>query len=200
MLQFPGNERLEDSNDPESGLDARLLLSVSEGNHDSLSVLYKRRSRVIYSFLIRMLGNEAESQEVLQDTFLIIWKKASSFDPFRASPIAWMIMIARGRALDKLRARSRRESLQVQYEREVVSFDLEINSRQNVERDELCVACKTALQSLPEPQGHAIQLAFFRGWTHEEIAKASGEPLGTVKARIRRGLLALKKILKDYHA
>ncbi len=77
---------------------------------------------------------------------------------------------------------------------------MEINGSRQTERDELAAVCAAALHNLPEAQGHALQLAFFRGWTHEEIARAVGEPLGTVKARIRRGLLALRKAFKDYHA
>ena len=77
---------------------------------------------------------------------------------------------------------------------------MEINGSQLTERDAMAAACASALNDLPESQGHALQLAFLRGWTHEEIARATNEPLGTVKARIRRGLLALRKALKDYHA
>ena len=110
-------------------------------------------------------------------------------------------MIARGLALDRLRARSRRSASQAAYEQEVASLEVEeINGARQTERDELASACATALHSLPEPQARALQLAFIRGWTHEEIAGAVGEPLGTVKARIRRGLLSLRQALKDYHA
>ncbi|HEU0011810.1 MAG TPA: sigma factor-like helix-turn-helix DNA-binding protein, partial [Verrucomicrobiae bacterium] len=77
---------------------------------------------------------------------------------------------------------------------------VEINGSRQSERDELAAACASALNLLPESQGRALQLAFLRGWTHQEIACALGEPLGTVKARIRRGLLALRKALKDYYA
>lgn len=116
-------------------------------------------------------------------------------------PVAWMIMIARGLAVDRLRARSRRSATIAAYEQEVASLEVEVNcGARQTERDELAMACAAALHSLPEPQGRALQLAFFRGWTHEEIANAVGEPLGTIKARIRRGLLSLRKALKDYHA
>ena len=81
----------------------------------------------------------------------------------------------------------------------MVSLEVQINRARPSERDELAAACAAALHRLPESQAHALQLAFFRGWTHEEIAHATGEPLGTVKTRIRRGLLALRHALKDYH-
>lgn len=180
--------------------DARLLAIIADGDQPALAALYRRRGSLLYSLLVRMLGNEMEAQEIMQDTFVLIWRRAHEYDSGRSSPLAWMIMIARGRALDKLRARSRRSANHAAYEREVVSLEVEINGSRQMERDELAAACASALNSLPEAQGRALQLAFFRGWTHEEIACAVREPLGTVKARIRRGLLALRKTLKDYHA
>jgi RNA polymerase sigma-70 factor (ECF subfamily) len=82
----------------------------------------------------------------------------------------------------------------------VASLEIEQKSgAQQTERDELAAACATALNHLPESQARALQLAFLRGWTHEEIAATSGEPLGTIKARIRRGLLVLRKVMKDFH-
>jgi len=102
--------------------------------------------------------------------------------------------------MDRLRARSRRDVGHAAYEREIASLELEVKGMHRVEREELADVCASALNRLPDEQGHAVQMAFIRGWTHEEIAHATGEPLGTVKARIRRGLLALRKTLKDYHA
>ena len=180
--------------------DARLLAVVAEGDQHALAALYRRRSGLIYSLLVRMLVNEMEAQEAMQDTFLQIWRRAREYDPERSVPMAWIIMIARGLALDRLRARSRRNSGYAAYEREVALLEVEIHGARRTERDELAAACASALNNLPESQGRALQMAFLRGWTHEEIACAVGEPLGTVKARIRRGLLALRKTLKDYHA
>ena len=200
MLRFPGNSTPDDSREPEASQDARLLALVADGDQQALAALYRRRSGLIYSLLVRMLVHEMEAQEIMQDTFVLIWRRAHEYDPGRSSPLAWITMIARGRALDQLRARCRRSATQAAYEREVVSLELEINGPRQTERDELAAACASALNDLPEVQAHALQLAFLRGWTHEEIARALGEPLGTIKARIRRGLLALRKALKDYHA
>jgi RNA polymerase sigma-70 factor, ECF subfamily len=200
MLRFPGNDRPEDSQDTEALEDARLLVMIADGDQEALAALYRRRGALLYSMLVRMLANEMEAQEIMQDTFLLIWRRAQEYDPRRSSPAAWMIMIARGRALDKLRARSRQLANQAAYERELVSLEVELHAPRQAERDELTAACAAALNDLPEAQGRALQLAFFRGWTHEEIAAAAAEPLGTIKARVRRGLQALRKILKDYHA
>lgn len=199
MLRFPGNERQNSSREAEVREDIRLLAEIAAGNQSSLAALYRRRGGMLYSLLMRMLNNETEAQEVMQDTFTRIWRRAEDYDPVRSSPLTWMVMIARGHALDRLRAQSRRDATRAAYEREMASLEIEVNHARSADRDELAAACALALNNLPEPQGQALQLAFFRGWTHAEIATASGEPLGTVKARIRRGLLGLRKALKDYY-
>ena len=199
-VRFAGNHEPGDSREAEVREDARLLAAIAVEDQHALAALYRRRANLLYSLLVRMLANEMEAQEVVQDTFIRIWRRAGEYDPHGCSPVTWMVMIARGLALDRLRARSRRNAGQIAYEREVASLDVEINGSQLTERDAMAAACASALNDLPESQGHALQLAFLRGWTHEEIARATNEPLGTIKARIRRGLLALRKALKDYHA
>lgn len=185
--------------DPEAREDARLLALVAEGDQSAFAALYRRRCGLVYSLLARMLAHEMEVQEIMQDVFVQVWRRSAQFDPTRSSPAAWLVMIARGLAIDRLRARSRRSASHAAYEREIVALEVEINGSRKLERDDLADACAAALNRLPEEQGRVLQLAFFRGWTHGEIASATGEPLGTVKARIRRGLLALRQILKDYH-
>ena len=200
VVRFPGDNPLDEL--PETAEvreDARLLTGIAGGDQHMLAALYRRHGSLIYSLLVRMLVNEMEAQEVMQDTFVQIWRRAHKYDPRRASPLAWMIMIARGLAWDRLRSRSRRSASHAAFEREVASLEVEVTGERQTERDELAAACAAALNGLPEEQGHALQLAFLRGWTHEEIATAVGEPLGTIKARIRRGLLALRKALKDHH-
>lgn len=180
--------------------DARLLRAIAAEDQGALALLYRRRGGLIFSFLMRMLGNEAEAQEVLQDTFIRLWRRAKEFDAERSSATAWLLMFARGMALDKLRSRSRHTAKLSAYETEVAIFETADNSGAGeLERDELSSVCRNAVERLPAEQSRALQLAFFRGWTHEEIAAAQGEPLGTVKARIRRGLLTLRTTLKDYY-
>ena len=201
VVQFPGGGPPEELHDAvEVREDARLLMGIAGGDQHALAALYRRRGSLIYSLLLRMLVNEMEAQEVTQDTFVQIWRRAHRYDPQRSSPMAWTVMIARGLAMDRLRARARRTVNHAAFEREVASIEVEeINGSFQTERDELATTCRAALHQLPEAQGRALQLAFLRGWTHEEIAAALGEPLGTVKARIRRGLLALRKALKGIH-
>jgi RNA polymerase sigma-70 factor (ECF subfamily) len=200
MLRFPFNETPGDSQEAQAREDARLLSLVAEQNHEAFEALYRRRSGLLYSLLKRMLANEMEAQEVLQDTFVRIWRGAAAeFDSERSSPLSWMIMIARGRAIDRIRSRSRFAVNQAAYQSEIAALETEVNAPQPLYQEELAHACATALNNLPDGQGHALQLAFLRGWTHDEIARALGEPLGTIKARIRRGLIALRKTFKERH-
>jgi RNA polymerase sigma-70 factor (ECF subfamily) len=181
--------------------DIRLLRGVAAGESASLARLYERRGGALYSLLVRMLANEAEAEELLQDTFVRIWRRAGDFDPARSAPFTWMVMIARGLALSRLRSRGRAATGMAAYEQELASLEVEHVSRGWHTADpELPALCAGALRQLPEPQRRALELAFFRGWTHVQIARATGEPLGTVKARIRRGLLSLRGLLKDFHA
>lgn len=202
FLRFPGSIGPGESQDATEGsIEKRLLAEIADGCQQALAALYRRRGTLIYSLLVQMLVSEAEAQEVMQDTFVQIWRRARHYDPTRSSPIAWIIMIARGVAVDRLRARLRRNATQQSYQREVASLGIEeMDGLRHAEKQELADACADALHRLPGPQRRALQLAFLRGWTHEEIARAEGDPLGTVKARIRRGLLALRQTLKDYHA
>ena len=181
--------------------DARLLAAIADRETRALEAFYRRHGTLVYSFVSRMLVNDMEAQEVTQDTFVQIWRRASNYDPRRSSPMAWVILIARGLAMNRLRARSRRAATYAAFEQEVASLEVEeVNHAWQIERDEIAAVCANALNRLPEEQARAVQLAFLRGWTHEEIATATSEPLGTIKSRIRRGLLALRQALKDYHA
>lgn len=200
LNQQQQREEASEPPDPEALQDVRLLAAVADGDQQALAALYRRHGSLIYSLLLRMLGNSAEAQEATQDTFLKVWRRAQHYRAERATPQAWMVMVARGLALDRLRARSRGAAHQAAYESELALLEVEVNGARQAERDELANVCVAALHRLPESQGQALQLAFLRGWTHEEIARATNEPLGTIKARIRRGLLALRAILRDYHA
>jgi RNA polymerase sigma-70 factor (ECF subfamily) len=201
IVPFPGGVNAQSERGLARPEDARLLAAIGRGDSSALKELYQLRSGAIYSMLSRMLVNEMDAQETLQDVFLTIWRRAEEFDSDRSSPLAWMVMIARAKAWDRLRARARRSATHAEYEREVASLELEFEStlNQRTERDEVSGACAKALNELPAEQSRALQLAFLRGWTHAEIARAAGEPLGTIKARIRRGLLALRRKLKDQH-
>lgn len=181
--------------------DSRLLAAIGQGDHASLARLYERRAGALFSMLVRMLTRETEAEEVLQDTFVRIWNRASTYDPARSAPFTWMIMLARGLALSRLRSRQRSVAGLAAYEAEVASLEVEhLASGWHPPEPELSTLCGQALHRLPEDQRRALELAFFRGWTHAEIAEVTREPLGTIKARIRRGLLSLRSFMRDLHA
>lgn len=200
ILRFPEVRKNRDITPAHAAQeDLRLLKLIAAGNQQAVATLYHQRSTLLYSLLFRMLGNEMEAQEVMQDTFLQIWRRAASYDPARSAPLTWMVLIARGLAVDRLRAQGRRQMNYAAFAAEIAALELEVVQQpRQMERDELTNICTAALNRLPEAQAHALQLAFLRGWTHEEIAQAQNEPLGTIKARIRRGLQALRQVLKEH--
>ncbi len=179
----------------------RWLEAMASGRHEALACLYQRRGAALYSLLIRMVGSTDEAEELLQDAFVQFWRRAGTYDPAKASPWTWMVMIARGLAVDRLRSRSRRQVHLTAYEQEVASLEVEhVRPETTLLDREAADRVGEALRRLSDPQREAIELAFYRGWSHEEISRASGQPLGTVKSHIRRGMLALRQMLKDFYA
>lgn len=180
--------------------DAALLADVAAGHADALKRLYDRRAGALFALLVRILADEAEAGEALQETFVAIWQRAGRYDAGRSAPLTWMVMLARGLALDRRRARERRRGWIGAYEAEVASLEVETRTGfADLADRESRRQVADALGRLPEEQRHALELAFFRGWTHEDIARATGTPLGTIKARIRRGLGALRHHLRNFH-
>lgn len=185
----------------EVDLERRLLAESAAGRHEALAALYQRRGPALFALLSRMLGSAHEAEELLQDAFVHIWKRASTYDPAKAAPWTWMVMLTRGLAIDRIRARSRRQLHLTAYEQEVASLEVEHLQPGSPAADrEVADRIAKALRHLSDPQREAIELAFFRGWSHDEISRASGQPLGTVKSHIRRGMLALRQLLKDLYA
>jgi RNA polymerase sigma-70 factor, ECF subfamily len=175
-----------------------LLKRVAEKDEAAFAVLYDRLSPILYSMTLRMMNDAIEAEDVLQDGFVYIWRRASSFDASRGSPISWAIMIVRNKAIDRLRVRQRGERLE---ERASASPALgpDTDDRSALEPflRERQAQVKSALGKLPVEQQEALQLAFFSGLTHQQIAAKIETPLGTVKARIRRGLLQLRQLLQS---
>src|SRR4051812_15879622 len=136
MLRFPTNDTPADSHQADAREDARLLSLLAQENHEAFERLYRRRSALVYSLLKRMLTNEMEAQEVLQDTFVRIWRVAREFDPDRSSALTWIIMIARGRAIDRLRSRSRFAANHAAYQSEIASLETEVNAPQPLHQEE----------------------------------------------------------------
>lgn len=181
----------------EEQYNVELIRRVAQGDDAAFAALYDRFSPILYGMALRMMNDAGEAEDVLQDGFTYIWRRASAFDPSRSSLFAWLAMIVRNKAIDKLRVRQRGERLQER----VTSFTEEFSDRD--ERSALepllresRVQLQSALAEVSDEQRQALELSFFSGLTHEQIAAQLKAPLGTIKARIRRGLLRLRQLFQ----
>ncbi len=174
-----------------------LLKRIGAGDRESFEQLYERFSGVLFSMAYRVLNNQEAAEDVLQDVFVQIWEKAPLYDPERGKPLTWAITLTRNKAIDRLRSTQRRNRLQDDVEKEAQTFEQfdGKNSVDAVEAMEKGALVRSAIEKLSKDQREAIQLAFFSGLTQTEIAEHLGEPLGTVKARIRRGMMKLREVL-----
>jgi RNA polymerase sigma-70 factor, ECF subfamily len=195
-IPFPGLEHRAGAA-ADDGTDTRLLAELAQGQAGALAELYRRRGGVLLSLLIRILGDDREAEEVLQDTFIQLWRKADQYNPAKSGPLTWMVMIARGLALDRLRRRNRLSTVLDEYRASrLPDADVSFPATGEAETTE---RVSHALAGLPGEQREALELAFWRGCTQEEIARVTGSPLGTVKARLRRAMMSLRTKLKDRH-
>ena len=168
-------------------------------DEQAFSRLYDLQSPLLFGLACRILARKDEAEEVLQEIMLKVWHEAGRYDAARGSARAWLIMMTRSRCLDRLRRRStalRRESPAPQSLEQTP--DDSLMAVEEMSRAEERVAVRQALDSLPEAQRRALEAAFFDGLTHAEIAVKTGDPLGTVKTRIRLGMLKLTETLKAY--
>ena len=176
--------------------DATLLSRLLQKDVSAFEQLYDRHSRLVYGLVLRILQQASTSEEVVQDVFLQLWRNADQYDSSRGPFVPWLCTMARNRALDQLRLKSerqrRREDQPVELPQVVVAPDYEkaIDEKRRAER------VRALLASLTPQQKKAIELAYFEGLSHSEIAAALKEPLGTVKSWIRNGLLRLKEGLQ----
>jgi RNA polymerase sigma-70 factor, ECF subfamily len=179
--------------------DAVLMRLIAHSKTEALSVLYDRYARLVYGLALQATGEPASAEEVTQDTFLRAWENAATYQSEKGKVSTWLASIARNRSIDLMRRKqARRENTQVSLD-EPPSFTLQGN--ENVENEvdlrSKQRAVRRALAQLPEDQRKALALAYFRGMTHEQIAESLGQPLGTVKTRIRLGMQKLRLCLQE---
>ena len=167
--------------------DAQLLDRVRRGDEQSMATLYDRFSKVVYSVALRVLRDPAAAEDVLQDVFLGLWRRPETFVSARGSLGGWLAVVARNRAIDTLRRK--RPSEQV----EEVYLASPFNLADEAERNTLMQRARAIIMHLPLEQRKTLEMAYFDGLTHTEIAEITGDPLGTVKTRIRTALLTLRK-------
>ncbi len=176
----------------------RLLQGVAAGDVTAFGQLYDEFSGLMFSMALRILRDRSQAEDVLQDVFLQIWNRAEAYDSKLGKPLTWMITLTRNRAIDRLRANSRGKRLiEVALENGVGDPHESDSSFEATLRNETASNVRAAITWLPAEQRQAIELAFFGGLTQTEITSALGLPLGTVKARIRRGLIRLRKLMGD---
>lgn len=172
--------------------DEQLISRMCGGDREAFAALYDRHAARTLGYLAGITGTRAEAEDVLQETFWQVWNRAATYDPSRGSPLAWILRIARSRAIDLMRRRT------------VPSLEAstDIPAAQDVadaaEREELMQSAHRALDGLAAEERDAIRLVFYRGLTHVQVAARTGTPLGTVKTRIRRGMQRLRESLNGH--
>ncbi len=167
---------------------------IAKGDRAALATLYDRTSAKLYGICTRLLGSEAEAEEVLQDVYLLVWQKADRFDDSKASPITWLAVLARNRSIDRLRLR-RLPTDSIDAAGDIA--DQADSVLDLLERDQENSRLALCLDALDERQGTMIRAAFLDGATYPELSERESVPLGTMKSWIRRGLLRLRKCLEQ---
>lgn len=177
-----------------------LLEQVIAGDLVAFERLYDRYARPVYSLAYRILGDPADAEELLQETFVKVWQQAARYDPRRGTFGSWLMSIAYNLAIDALRTRSRRPPRADFVELgDLPLYDVDEATivYEAAEVSELRDRVRRAMAQLPEPQRQAIELAYFAGLSHTEIAAVLGEPVGTIKTRLRLGMQKLQLLLRD---
>jgi RNA polymerase sigma-70 factor (ECF subfamily) len=177
--------------------DDALMSALAERDLSALAALYDRYGRLAYALAYRILGDGGSAEDVVQDAFISAWRGAASYRRERGNPRGWLLSIVHHRAVDVLRRKTafRAAPLEVA-ERRAAEEDTAAMAERNVEQQSI----RVALQALPEAQRRTIELAYFGGYTHVELAELMGVPLGTVKGRMRIGLQKMRRALEGSRA
>jgi RNA polymerase sigma-70 factor (ECF subfamily) len=171
--------------------DAALIARIVAQDETALAALYDRYAGMISSVLNRILRDTQAAEEILQDIFYQLWRNAAQFDASRGSLPGWLMVIGRNRAISRLRRHNPSQGEELVENAVALPFNLETA----VAQQQLFGRVKGALEGLPKEQRAAVELAYFEGMTHSEIARRTGDPLGTVKTRLRSALETLKRNL-----
>ena len=168
--------------------DPALMRAIRAGDEEAMAALYDRYSSIVYSVALRVLQDAVAAEDVLQEIFMQLWRNPAAFNANRGNMGAWLAVITRNRAIDGLRRRRPESDI----DDVVVSVEADLASE--TERARAMDKVRGVLKQMPAAQRSALEMAYFEGLTHSEIAAKTGEPLGTIKTRIRSGLLALRKV------
>jgi RNA polymerase sigma-70 factor (ECF subfamily) len=186
-----------DKNVADLAQDAALIARIRTGDRTAFMGFYDRFSPLLFSVAARVLGDRKEAEDVLQEVMLVIWNKSGEYDPQLGTLSSWAVALVRNKALDRLRARTRRLRLieEVAMMAEESETSATPSANEVIHGRERAEMLRAAMKQLPAEQRLAIELAFFTGLSQSEIAARLRQPLGTVKARIRRGMLRLREQL-----
>jgi len=171
--------------------DMALVSAIRAGDQGAMAALYDRFSSVVYSVALRVLGETGAAEDVLQDVFLQLWRNPGAFDASRGNLGAWLAVIARNRAIDARRKRKPESDI------EDVVLSVTPDMVSDADRSRVAEKVRGVLGTMSAPQRSALEMAYYEGLTHTEIAAKTGEPLGTIKTRIRAGLTALRKAFHE---
>lgn len=174
--------------------DLELIRRIVDRDEAALAGVYDRYASLVYAVALRVLRDSAAAEEVLQDIFYRLWMVAPRFDPARGSLPAWLAVSSRHRAIDRLRRREPDKEADASTAEIHLSIDLE----EQTHRDGLMDRVRAALARLPQAQRKLVELAYFEGLTHSELASRTGEPLGTIKSRLRAAVASLRKEFGEF--
>ena len=169
--------------------DIGLLTRMHSGDQTAMSALFDRYGTLVYSVALRVLKDPNEAEDVMQEIFVQVWKNPGAFVSGKGSLAGWLAVVARNRSIDVLRRRRPAEPV------ELFALPAATNLARETERDSLLGKIRGVMASLPEEQRRPVELAFFEGLSHSEISEKTGDPLGTVKTRIRMALTTIRKAL-----
>lgn len=171
------------------------IAGAARGEQSSLARLYDISNRLVYGVALRILGDPADAEEVTLDVYTQVWRTAKDYTPDRGAPSSWLIMMARSRALDRLRARGRRQGRETTLDSTIEQAASDRAPDEAAYLEQASLRVKNALASLAPEQREVIEMSFFSGLTHTELAERLGQPLGTVKTRIRSGMAKLREAM-----
>lgn len=186
--------------DPASEADRSHMVLMAKGDPSAIERIYEQHSSAVFGLCIRIIGDRSEAEEVLEEVFWQLWQHRNRYDPKRATPLAYLMTLARSRSIDRLRFRKLRSPVWRESSEgpEVEQVTMETpGPLEDILYREQRSKITDCLAQLPDPHRKAVLLSFFGGLTHQEIAERLGEPLGTIKTRIRKSLIVLRGVLEN---
>ncbi|MCB1208023.1 MAG: sigma-70 family RNA polymerase sigma factor [Verrucomicrobiales bacterium] len=179
--------------------DTALLQRIADKDSASFQQLYRKYGGLLFTAISQVLNDHHDAEDVMQEVLVQIWNKAHLYEPRKGKPLTWLATMARNRAIDRIRSKQRRSRLNDEFEVENKSVqpEFEESVSETLEDKERNQIIHKAVNRLTEDQREAIQLAYFSGLTQTEVAERLNEPLGTIKARIRRGVSRLETLVKQ---